>query len=77
MGILGGLDFYDKDPLTSTFDGYQDQRFCLIDDVVPRCGALTTIRTALNIKSSVQNVKHAITHVFFHLLIMTSNYTLS
>lgn len=76
LGILGGLAYYDKDPLTTTYDGYQGQRYCLIDDVVPKCGALATIRTALNIKTSVQNVKHAITHVFFDLLIMTSNYTL-
>jgi len=63
-----------KDLNATTFDGYDGEEYCLIDDISPRSPFLPIAKNLLNVTYARANVKFGTLKVNFDAVVLTFQY---
>jgi len=77
MAVFNGEPFYIKDPATITFDGYQNEAYCLIDDLNPESRITPLLKNLINVMPARMNVKYGTLMLTFDRVLVTTQYQLA
>ena len=66
-----------KDPSTITFDGYQNEPYCLIDDLNPESRITPLLKNLINVMPARMNVKYGTLILTFDRVLVTTQYQLA